>query len=637
MNRVSITAICALIVLLAVDVQAQKPTVVIGSGIKSGRVRYDMPARDGANVFKLDKDTIYILTGAFTINSGDSLVVEAGTTILGDSAATVVVQPGGRIHAVGTQAEPIIFTSARPVGQRAPGDWGGIVILGNASTNYYARANQDPTIEGGILPGTYGNGPLAGIDNQRSGALKYVRIEFPGFRFQPANEVNGLTMGGVGNGTELDYVQVSHSFDDSFEWFGGTVTAKHLVAYSGYDDDFDMDFGFQGKLQFLFGMRDRNVFDPTTDTRGFEIDNGDDPDYFQPFTEPLISNATLIGPYRNAAELTAGPPTGSIWAQSAELRTGSRPHIHNTLIAGYPKGVRFRAHPTHTSVTADSLVFENNLIRAAVGNRVDIKDVLNTTLYTVPYFETWVDATARANDVAIETSTTYKGKYWTDVDALTAPNMVIPGLSPLIGAADFTNLTDPFFTSVSYAGAFDDTKNQTNLWINGWTNFDPQNTNYFNGTLSLLSSGWNMVSVPRYVTTDSTVATLFPGISGPAYSFDGTTYVSNASTVQATVGYWVFMTGNAVQQTEGNEVGTVSLSANPGEWILLPATNKVLKDNDANGLPDGMTVTGGTISGNTIYGYDGTRYVVLKEMLPGQCYWAFITGAGGAGSVTIAY
>ena len=169
-----------------------------------------------------------------------------------------------RCYALGQKGNPIIFTSNRPAGQRNSGDWGGVLILGRAPVN-----KVEPLIEGGIIGGSYG-----GTDpNDNSGVFRYVRIEYPGYRFQLNNEVNGLTMGGVGRGTEIHHVQVSYSDDDSYEWFGGTVDAKYLVALGGTDDEFDTDFGWKGNLQFGFGLRDQNRWDPTGQSNGFESDN----------------------------------------------------------------------------------------------------------------------------------------------------------------------------------------------------------------------------------------------------------------------------------------------------------------------------------------------------------------------------
>ncbi|HML86249.1 MAG TPA: hypothetical protein PKE52_13925, partial [Bacteroidales bacterium] len=198
-------------------------------------------------------DKQYLLSGFVYVTDGATLTIAPGTIIKGDKASmgTLIVERGGKIIAEGTQSNPIIFTSNGPQGFRNRGDWGGIVICGKAPVN-----NGDPQIEGG--PRSHYGGDVA-TDN--SGILKYVRIEFAGYPFQPDKEINGLTMAGVGSGTTIDYVQVSFSNDDAYEWFGGTVNAKHIIAQSALDDDFDSDNGWNGMVQFALSMRDRTVAD----------------------------------------------------------------------------------------------------------------------------------------------------------------------------------------------------------------------------------------------------------------------------------------------------------------------------------------------------------------------------------------
>ena len=186
------------------------------------------------------KNHIYLLTGYVFVNDGVTLTIEPGTVIRGDktSKATLIVSQGGKLVANGTVAEPIVFTSNQPVGSRAAGDWGGVILLGKAPIN---PIGGTATIEGGVgLSAVYG-----GTDaNDNSGSLQYVRIEFPGVAYATDNEINGLTLGGVGSGTTIDNIEVIYSGDDSYEWFGGTVNCKHLIAIAGVDDDFDTDFGY---------------------------------------------------------------------------------------------------------------------------------------------------------------------------------------------------------------------------------------------------------------------------------------------------------------------------------------------------------------------------------------------------------
>ena len=160
----------------------------------------------------------YILNGFVYVEDGATLNIQEGTIIKGDkpSKGTLIVKRGARINAVGTSSQPIVFTSNQAAGSRDYGDWGGIVLCGRAPNNQ----PSDPTIEGGPDAQYGGNDPA---DN--SGTMKFVRIEFCGIAFQPNQEINGLTLGSVGNGTVIENIQVSYSGDDSYEWFGGTVNA----------------------------------------------------------------------------------------------------------------------------------------------------------------------------------------------------------------------------------------------------------------------------------------------------------------------------------------------------------------------------------------------------------------------------
>ncbi|MCI0451302.1 MAG: T9SS C-terminal target domain-containing protein, partial [Candidatus Latescibacteria bacterium] len=294
---------------------AALPEVVIGAGTGQP-VR--TPYCQGFDR-TLDADTIYVLTGLYYVEPGVTLTIEPGTIIKGHDATggTLIITRGGQIFAQGTQQKPIVFTSEYAPGLRASGDWGGIIILGDAPTN-----KVDPLIEGGLIPGTCsgGGGTYGGADpSDDSGVMSYVRIEFPGFRFATNNEVNGLTMGGVGGQTQIDHIQVSYSDDDSYEWFGGTVDCSYLVAFGGTDDEFDADFGYRGDVQFGFGLRDPDQSDPTGESNGFETDNdGSATSTATPYTKPTFSNITLVGPERTDADVPF--PLGETYQYSMLLR-----------------------------------------------------------------------------------------------------------------------------------------------------------------------------------------------------------------------------------------------------------------------------------------------------------------------------
>jgi hypothetical protein len=185
----------------------------------------------------LTSDKVWTLKGYVYVTDGAKLIIQPGTTIISDIAekGALIIERGAQILAEGTSVKPIVFTSGKAVGERTPGDWGGVVLLGRATTN----RTSEPTIEGGI------GRPYGGTnDLDNSGILRYVRIEYAGIAAMPNSEINALTLGGVGSGTIIENVQTIYANDDAFEFFGGTVNAKNLYAFATADDDFDFDFGY---------------------------------------------------------------------------------------------------------------------------------------------------------------------------------------------------------------------------------------------------------------------------------------------------------------------------------------------------------------------------------------------------------
>ena len=405
------------------------------------------------------KNNIYLLSGFVYVEDGATLTIQAGTIIKGDKASkgTLIVTKTGTIQAQGTECEPIVFTSNEPAGTRTYGDWGGIIILGEAPINV---TGGSAVIEGGVdtpeSDGTYGGANPA--DN--SGVLSYVRIEFPGIPFVPGNEINGLTMGGVGSGTTIDHIQVSYSGDDSFEWFGGRVNAKYIVAYRGFDDDFDTDFGYRGKVQFGYSLRDPNIAD-VSGSNGFEQDNDATGSTNSPFSKALFSNITIAGPKVNTADVV-----NVNYKRGGHNRRNTQSSIYNSIVMGYPE-VGFRIEGTNTSLNAlnDSLQFKNNILSGH-------PDDYNCTTCDLSFnIDTW--AAANGN----QTILTNAGVGLVDPFNLNNPDpRPTAGSAPTTIGTYFTGLlSDPFFTPTSYTGAF----STSNDWTNeSWLNFDPQNTNY---------------------------------------------------------------------------------------------------------------------------------------------------------------
>jgi PKD repeat protein len=288
------------------------------------------------------------------VKNNATLTILPGTIIRGDklSQATLIVTRGAKIYANGTATNPVIFTSNEAVGTRLAGDWGGLVLLGLAKNN---QPGGVANIEG-IVPTTdtqFGGN----FDNDNSGSLTYVRIEFAGIALEVNKEINGLTCGSVGSATVIDYVQVSNSGDDSFEWFGGTVNCKHLIAYRGLDDDFDTDYGYRGKIQFGLAIRDKDVSDAIGDSNSFESDNDAAGSTAQPKTKAVFSNMTLVGPKGNG---TIALPVGEKFEKAFRLRRNTAVSCLNSLVTGWEKGLSVESTTTAANVTGDTLMFANN-------------------------------------------------------------------------------------------------------------------------------------------------------------------------------------------------------------------------------------------------------------------------------------
>lgn len=299
---------------------------------------------------------VVLIQNKIYVKNNATLTIQPGTVILGDKATqgSLIVTRGAKLNAIGTVSQPIVFTSNQAVGLRAPGDWGGVVLLGLARNN---QPGGVANIEG-IVPTTdtqYGGA----FDTDNSGTIKYVRIEFAGIALEPNKEINGLTFGSVGSGTTVDYVQVTLSGDDSFEWFGGTVNCKHLIAYRSVDDDFDTDFGYRGKVQFGLIIRDKDLSDAIGDSNGFESDNDAAGSTGQPKTRPIFSNVTLVGAKGNG---TVTLPTGEKHERAFRLRRNTATSVFNSIATGFEKGLYCEGAAVVSNLNLDTLVFANNIL-----------------------------------------------------------------------------------------------------------------------------------------------------------------------------------------------------------------------------------------------------------------------------------
>ena len=430
------------------------------------------------------KKGVYTLKGWIYIADGSELTIEPGTIIKGDKAtkAALIVERGGKLIAQGAADAPIVFTSAQPAGQRRPGDWGGVIICGKAHNNQTSMQ-----IEGG--PRTQHGGDN---DADNSGVLSYVRIEFGGFPFKADQEINGLTLGSVGSGTKIDHVQVSYSNDDSFEWFGGTVNCKYLVAYKGWDDDFDTDNGFSGKVQFGLSVRDPRIADQSQ-SNGFESDNCADGAQVSPYTTATFSNITFVGP-KTAADfqnsnsyITAGsyfPNNGSglgKFQAAMQIRRSSRLNCVNSVVTDWPIGLIIDGEKgdTPAQAKAGTLRLQNIFIANADILGSDANKCYEDKEYDYKAKAVKADGKQSYSHTFFETAAN-NNRYFADKSALMLTDGKGVGVafmpqtgSNLFGAQNFSGL-DSWFDQVTYIGAF----NAKDNWLDGWTNFDPQNAQY---------------------------------------------------------------------------------------------------------------------------------------------------------------
>ena len=299
---------------------------------------------------------VVLLQNKVYVKNNATLTIAPGTVIRCDKAsqATLIITRGAKINAAGTASNPIVFTSNEAVGNRAEGDWGGLVILGLARNN---QPGGVASIEG-LVPSTdtqFGGA----FDNDNSGVLKYVRVEFPGIPLEPNKELNGITFGSVGSGTTVDHIQVSFSGDDSYEWFGGTVNCKNLIVYRGLDDDFDTDFGYRGKIQFGLAIRDKDLSDAPGDSNCFESDNDAQGSAAQPKTAPIFSNITIVGPKGDGTTVL---PSGEKFEKAFRLRRNTATSCFNSLVTGWEKGLSMEGTAVVNNVNGDTLVFANNTL-----------------------------------------------------------------------------------------------------------------------------------------------------------------------------------------------------------------------------------------------------------------------------------
>jgi hypothetical protein len=381
-------------------------------------------------------DKAILLDGLVFVAEGGELTIEAGTTVYGLVTSTtglpsaLVVSRKGTIDAQGTAADPIVFTSSNPLGERASSDWGGVVLLGRATTNKGRNDESDEylikNIEG-IDPdddrGIYGGDD----DTHDCGTLRYVRIEFGSAELSPDNELNGLTIAGCGSQTTLEYIQVHRADDDGIEFFGGTASIHHAVVSGVADDGLDWDESWAGSAHHLIVHKFLAIGD-----NGIEADNNGGSHDAQPRSNPNIEHMTLIGQGDSRAML---------------LRVGTAGRLSHFLVAGFSINAEIRDQATANlwaspDLNGDELVIRNSFFHQ--------DGTFNTN---VAGFEFATEIAAEALNNVVDSTV-----------SVTSASATTPNYAPN-GAVD-TGVSSS--RGASYAGAIDPAGVN---WTTGWTAF----------------------------------------------------------------------------------------------------------------------------------------------------------------------
>lgn len=392
----------------------------------------------------------YLLKGGVFIgdDAGKTvLTIEPGVTIYGDTSALsfLVVRRGSQLMADGTREKPIVFTSAQAKGKRKRGDWGGVIVNGRASINACDPANVPPS--GCEAEGEGGTGKYGGKhDDDSSGVLRYVRIEFAGALITSKNELNALAMQGVGRGTTLEYIQVHMGEDDGIEFFGGTVNFKYILATGNSDDNLDWTDGWRGKGQFFVAQQYGDAGD-----NGIEADNNAENNNYTPRSHPILSNVTLIGSNTAKSDL------------AMLLREGTAAELHNVIAANWEEGCLTINHDA---------TFENAWSTDKVNGQLVLDNsILNCTANTVECKADGTDPVctkATPFSVADFVSTLNEGNRLMDPKLVDPTNEAAPDFRPAADSPARTGAKvpgDAFFDQVTFIGAVD----PDNDWTQGWT------------------------------------------------------------------------------------------------------------------------------------------------------------------------
>ncbi len=409
------------------------------------------------------RSNVYILDTKIFVEAGTLLTIEPGTVIKGrakanpSDATALVIARGARINANGTAAAPIIFTAESDnlsittpnLTESDRGLWGGVVLLGRARLNTVSGQGNVEGIATSDARGIYGGTD----DDDNSGVFRYVQIKHSSAIVSANVELNALTLGGVGRGTVIEYVDAYAANDDGFEFFGGTVNTKYLISSFNDDDNYDWDEGFRGKGQFWFaiGATDKG-------NQAMEMDGGTTPEDGQPYAIPELYNLTLIG---------SGATSANTGSNGLIFRDNTGGKLYNSIIHDYRTyAVRIETESAQSQdsakrLAAGDLAITNNIFGtfgAGTGDAQLFTSPNATTGGAAPASNYTADHIKAGN--RINTDPRLAGISRTRNKGLDPRPAV--GSPALTGAK--TPPSDGFFAQTDYVGAFKNTN-----WAKGWS------------------------------------------------------------------------------------------------------------------------------------------------------------------------
>ena len=523
----------------------------------------------------LTADKVYALRGPVVVggDNADSavLTIDPAVTIFGETGNDyLVVSRGSQIEANGTSEAPIIMTSKNDVmGETVgAGQWGGVVILGNAQSNKCPTDGTDCALQ---VEGAFEGAVFGGTnDEDSSGTLNYLVVKYAGFEIAPDNELNGITFGGVGSGTEVDYIQVHANADDGVEFFGGTVNVKHLVLTGNQDDSIDWDNGYRGSIQYAYVAHDQNNGEAN---RGIEADNDGSTPSKTPMSDVMISNMTIVG---NAYTSTDKDSEG------VYLREGTKASIYNSVITG-AGGECFEVEGNSVSqghLEDDGIVMESTVIACEEPTK-------NGTL-SEGETHTIVDLAAFVAEA---------GKNNAVVDSAFLANNGVPLASddsPITGddaiaVKDVANMG--MLESTTFVGALDETNDWREGWAFGFGGGVPVAAGCPSGTAKIASvdGATTTCELSGRITADLTLTSdNLWALNGPVF-IGGDNTDSAILTVDAGATIYGSNGGDYLVISRGSKIEAVGSATAP---ITMTSEQDVLDQTEGSGQWGGMVILG---------------------------------------------